>query len=218
MAPDRPRLEYQREIENPDRTRGILSPSDRQFLLEESYREDLAAQSQRNVRSRIRERLRNAILDFYVLDAYLKDQDREQVFSEPDEALREGIHANLAFLFRAGNQDIQTFESWLASGLTHIELESGSRLLIDAPTVNLSITPGESVDPDEAQAKVEAGELEALTSGELRFLLWRVGKLYGGSSEVAPELAALTAFVERFEEQTQIADARELLEDESTSE
>lgn len=218
MPQDRPRLESQREIENPDRSRGILSPHDRQFLLEESYRDDLAAQSQRNVRARIRERLRNAILDFYLLDEYLEDQDREQVFSEHNQAVREGIHANLAFLFRVANRDTETFASWMASGLTHIELDSGPRLFIEAPGVDLDITPGESVDPDEALAKMEAGEFEALTSAELRFLLWRVGKQFSGIADVTPELAALCEYVERFEEQTQIAEAREWLEDELSSE
>lgn len=216
MSGDRPQLGYAAMIEQQDRPRGILSKRDRQFLLEESYREDLAPQSQRNVRSRIRDRLRNAILDFYLLDEYLDNQDREQVFSEVDEGLEEGLHATLALLYRAADENVHTFESWFAGGLTHIELAHRSRLLIDPPSVDIDITPANSVDPTASDEKIESGNLEALTPGELRYMLWRVGKLFGGSSENGTLLGVLGEYVDRFEEQTGIAEAREMIDDTST--
>lgn len=212
MVPETPRLEYSAEIEDADRPRGILSKRDRQFLVEESYREELTPQSRRNVRSRLRERVRNAILDFYLLDEYLDERDRDSVFSGIDSGMREGLHSTMAFLYRGADSNTETFESWIEGGLTHIELEGRSRLLVDPPTVAMDITPGESVDPDAVEAKIDQGNLDDLTSAELRFLLWRAGKLFGNTDSDTPSIAGLGQYVDRFEQQTQIAEVQDLLE------
>jgi hypothetical protein len=65
-----------------ERPRGILSPTDREYLAGES---DLEPQSERRRRQLIRERGFNAILDFWLLYDYLEDRDLEQVFDQSQE-------------------------------------------------------------------------------------------------------------------------------------
>ena len=50
---------------SPDRDRGVLTQSDREFLL--GRKSDYTEQSRRQKRSRIRRRVRNAVLDFSIL-------------------------------------------------------------------------------------------------------------------------------------------------------
>lgn len=65
-----------------DRPRGVLSTADRLFLLD---RKDLAEQSQRDARYRIRERIQNAILDFEIIDSRLSEDDRKILFGNLQE-------------------------------------------------------------------------------------------------------------------------------------
>lgn len=58
-----------------DRERGILTPSDREFLLERKT--DYTEHSKKQKRNRIRRRVRNAILDFTILFEHLEDRDCE---------------------------------------------------------------------------------------------------------------------------------------------
>ena len=211
MPSGRPWFEHRKTIEETDRPRGILSKHDRQYLLDPTYREELTAQSQRNVRARIRKRLRHALLDFYLLEQNLDERDCDQVFSSIDEGLKEGIHSTLALLYRAAEKDNQTFQTWLEGGLTHIDLEEGDRILIDPPRVRMEVTPSETVVPKAANEKVRAGNLDELTAAELRFLLWRAGLRFGYQDDEDPINDVLNQYVKRFEERTQIAEVRELL-------
>lgn len=66
-------------IPDDDRPRGILSQADRQFLRGE--KEYNSEQSKRDARYRIRERVKNSILDFSILYQHLDQRDRDQIFS-----------------------------------------------------------------------------------------------------------------------------------------
>lgn len=63
-----------------ERERGILSRRDREYLLGESDIRQ-GTQHERDVRSDIRSRIQNALLDFHLLVEHLEERDREQVFS-----------------------------------------------------------------------------------------------------------------------------------------
>lgn len=218
MHSKEPGSSFSDTIEDLERPRGILSKRDRQFLLDKSYRSELADQSRRNVRARLRERLRHAILDFYLLDEYLEERDQERVFSNIDVALREGLHAVMAVLFQAANESEETFASWLEGGLTHIELEERSRLIIDEPSVEIDITLGQSVDPEITDSKIEAGRIEELSPAELRFMLWRVGRFFGNRDAENPYSRVLGEYVHRFEEETYLGEAMEMRESQSDEE
>lgn len=64
-----------------ERNRGILTSNDREYLLGE--REDIEGAYERKVRKRIRNRILNAIIDFWILDLCLDDEDLDQIF-DPD--------------------------------------------------------------------------------------------------------------------------------------
>lgn len=82
-----------------DRPRGILTKSDREYLLGEASIEP-QSDSERHVRRRIRERIRNAILDFTLIFENLEGRDRRQIFEGTDEPpLWDGAVDMLAFLY-----------------------------------------------------------------------------------------------------------------------
>lgn len=67
-----------------DRDRGILTPSDRKFLLDEV---DIKPESQRQVRQRIRERIKNSLRDYWFIRYGLSERDRKQI---GDDLFQEG--------------------------------------------------------------------------------------------------------------------------------
>ena len=84
-----------------DRERGFLSKRDRQYLRGESDIDPTSAQA-RNVRRVIRERTRNAFVDFTLVMNELRDTDREQIFDPDDEvtdAFDKGVADAIAFIF-----------------------------------------------------------------------------------------------------------------------
>lgn len=89
-------------------SRGVLSRVDREYLVGESDIEE-KSQAERNVRARIRERVRNALLDFrYLADPGLfEDRDLEQILERKDEGLEVTPETldELAFLIGEPDRD-----------------------------------------------------------------------------------------------------------------
>lgn len=81
------------------RTRGILSPADREYLRGEK---NLSSGAERNTRQRIRERVQEGLADFHLLWNLLPDRDLEQIFYPEDRDRRQDIrsssHQAFAFL------------------------------------------------------------------------------------------------------------------------
>lgn len=70
-------------IEKTERDRGVLTPSDREFLLgKKDYNH---AQAESNKKRDIRERTRNAIIDFELLFWFLEEEQSKAVFDSLDE-------------------------------------------------------------------------------------------------------------------------------------
>jgi len=105
-----------------DRPRGILTPSDRDFLL--GRKTDYTDHSRKQKRNRIRRRVRNAILDFSILFECLEERDRKTVFDPNDEdreAYTQGITDMLAFL-HLGTMGYHTpFKDMLSEGVGKAE-------------------------------------------------------------------------------------------------
>lgn len=81
-----------------DRERGILTPEDRKYLFgEKEYKHP---ESARNRRAKIRQRVRNSLLDFVVLK-YLEPRDREQIFNTDDPEIPGGLSSAFIFLYDA---------------------------------------------------------------------------------------------------------------------
>ena len=168
---------------DPDRERGVLTPSDREFLL--GRKTDYTEHSKKQKRNRIRRRIRNAILDFTIIFEHLDDRDRETVF-DPEDAEREaytrGITDMLALL-HLGTMGYSTpFKDMLARGVYKAEQElAGS----DYRMVNVyfNVDPVGQIDVDDVIDKLERGQFEEITDEELRAFV----RLLAESDDFTPE-------------------------------
>ncbi|WP_267643403.1 hypothetical protein [Haloarchaeobius amylolyticus] len=151
-----------------DRGRGILTPSDREFLL--GRKTDYTEHSKKQKRNRIRRRLRNAILDFTILFECLEERDRETVFNpdaEDREAYTQGITDMLAFLHLGTMGYYTPFKDMLAEGVNRAEQElagSDYRMV----TVDFNVDPVGQIDVDAVIDKLEGGDFEQVTDEELQ--------------------------------------------------
>ncbi|WP_254761768.1 hypothetical protein [Natrinema marinum] len=151
-----------------DRPRGILTPSDRDFLL--GRKTDYTDHSKKQKRNRIRRRVRNAILDFSILFEYMEERDRETVFdpdAEDRDAYTQGITDMLAFL-HLGTMGYHTpFKDMLSEGVGKAEQQlAGSNYRM--VNVEFSVEPVGQIDVDEVIEKLENEEFAQLTDEELR--------------------------------------------------
>jgi hypothetical protein len=158
-------------IYSTERGRGILTPSDREFLL--GRKTDYAEHSKKQKRNRIRRRIRNAILDFSILFDHLEDRDRETVFNPDDDArdaYTQGIIDMLGFLHLGTMGYYTPFKDMLAQGVNKAEQElagSDYRMV----TVDFNVDPVGQIDVDEVIDKLEFGNFEEVTDEELRALV-----------------------------------------------
>lgn len=84
----------------PDRNRGVLTTDDRDYL---TGRKNLQSGSERNTRSRIRDRVRNSVYDFEYLTSDLEERDVAQLVAEDGEVndeLFEAAEDVIGFVFR----------------------------------------------------------------------------------------------------------------------
>ena len=151
-----------------DRPRGILTPSDRDFLL--GRKTDYTDHSKKQKRNRIRRRVRNAILDFSILFEYMEERDRETVFDPDDEdrdAYTQGITDMLAFL-HLGTMGYHTpFKDMLSEGVGKAEQQlAGSNYRM--VNVEFNVEPVGQIDVDEVVDKLEHEEFAQLSDEELR--------------------------------------------------
>jgi hypothetical protein len=79
--------------EDLNRDRGILTKADREYLVGKSKIEK-ASHSERRARERIRNRLKNAILDMGLLFEHMERRDKEQVFVPDSDARSDALTAN----------------------------------------------------------------------------------------------------------------------------
>jgi len=117
------------------RPRGILTKKDREFLISQ---EDFDAQTKRDKRYRIRNRVVDAYLDFQVLETFLPEEDREKIFEE----LREkytftAISDTLQFTYSGVSDLDEEFEQALESVIVNHERKK-----------NPDVIPHVSVDID----------------------------------------------------------------------
>jgi hypothetical protein len=159
----------------PERGRGVLTQSDREFLL--GRKSDYTEQSRRQKRSRIRERVRNAVLDFSILFEHLDERDREMVFDPDDdhrEAYTRGITDVLAFLHLGTIGYYTPFKHMLAEGVNRAEqaLAGSEYRLVN---VEFNVDPVGRIDVDEVVDKLDDGRFAELTDEELQAFVRLLG-------------------------------------------
>ncbi|MFB6270017.1 MAG: hypothetical protein ABEH83_08745 [Halobacterium sp.] len=194
----------------PDRDRGVLTQSDREFLL--GRKSDYTEQSRRQKRSRIRSRVRNAVLDFTILFEHLDERDREMVFDPDDEhrdAYTRGITDMLAFLHLGTMGYYTPFKHMLSEGVNRAEqaLAGSDYRLVN---VEFNVDPVGRIDVDDVVDKLEDGRFAELTDEELQAFV----RLLGESDEFsADELREdlreqMSSFVANVEEARRLRDER----------
>jgi hypothetical protein len=110
------------------RERG-LSKNDRRFLVTGETRSGTPNESvQSNTRTRIRKRIRETIVDFWLISVYLDDYDRNLIFDKrgpiEDWEFREGIKNTMQFFYTGlDGSDLMDFETALTSAIHDAERE-----------------------------------------------------------------------------------------------
>jgi len=181
-----------------DRPRGVLSPADRAYLL--GTREMSHEQSKRNAEARIRERVREAVLDFGLLVHALPEKDRKQVFAGvEDDAFVDGLAAMLSFVYLGLREQGVPFEQVLAPAVVKAEEAYAATTLgssVEADVV-FEVTRDVGRGVSDVAARVDRGE--PVTPRELFSLVVRgAGRLDDHESVLVQVTADDDAgFVER---------------------
>ena len=191
-----------------DRPRGILTPSDRDFLL--GRKTDYTDHSKKQKRNRIRRRVRNAVLDFSILFEYMEERDRNTVFDPDDEdrdAYTQGITDTLAFLHLGTMGYYTPFKDMLSEGVGKAEQRlAGSNYRM--VNVEFNVDPVGQIDVDEVVEKLENEEFAQLTDEELRAFV-RLLTMSDGFSPEATRKEIKDRVDEFSERVTESATARE---------
>jgi hypothetical protein len=152
-----------------ERGAGLLTEKQRRYLRGEKEYDN--AQSERDMRYKIRERVKNGLLDFKILAKELEPRDRKQIFKDvrsavergdtgftEEEILREdelsGIVHAMEFLYLAADDAEIPFERTVELGVR--ETKTGG---LFAPS-NVEVTVDENIETDHESVfeKIEGGE------------------------------------------------------------
>lgn len=176
------------ELTPENRPRGILSPTDREYLC--GLKEYAQPQTDANRRQDIRERVVHGIKDFGLLFLYLDGDEREKVFEEfRDDGTEEAIASMIAFAYLGLEQDRPRFEECLEHGiLLGANRDTLFRSAGRATDVDVSISVEYKPDPEKLYRRFEEGK--ALTDAEIGVLV-RSGRIDGDDIEELNESTQL---------------------------
>lgn len=188
-----------------NRGRGILTPSDREFLL--GRKTDYTEHSKKQKRNRIRRRLRNAILDFSIFFEHLEDRDRKNVFNPESEArddYTQGIIDMLGFLHLGTMGYHVPFKDMLGQGVNRSEQKlagSDYRMV----TVDFNVDPVGQINIDEVTKKLEDGKFDEITDEDLRAFvrLLTESENFSATSMRSEMKEQMTEFLENVHEATE---------------
>jgi len=163
-----------------DRPRGILSPTDREYLC--GLKEYAQPQTDANRRQDIRERVKNGLKDFTLLWLLLERSEREKVFDElGEEETEEVIESMIAFAHLGLDRVRARMEERMQHGLLGAEnVDKLFRSAGRATDVDVSIDIDYNPDIEKLYERFEKGS--DLTDAEVGFLV-RSGRLASGDIE-----------------------------------
>lgn len=159
-----------------DRPRGILSPTDREYLCGmKDYSHD---QTELNRRQAIRERTIEGIRDFNLLWLLLEQTEWEKVMEAFDtEELNGAFSSILAFMYIGIDQDTGRMRQILERGLyLGANYDTSGRWSGRANTVDVDIDIEYEPNVDQLYERLQDGEGGQLTPGEIGALV-KAGKL-----------------------------------------
>lgn len=177
-----------------DRERGVLTSSDREYLIGKNEPE--SSQVDSNIRNRIRDRTRNAILDFWLINSHLDEKDRRMIFAPSkkddnevreleDFQFRQGLTSLIGFLYEGLSESgTLDFEEVIESGIHEIIQDNyQGPVVVD---VRLHVDVDTEYDLDEARRKFNQGE--PMTPSEIG------GLLMTGEVESGEEVLSLASY------------------------
>lgn len=172
---------------SPDDEVGLFNNRQRRYLLGESDIEP-KSNTERMMRGRIRDRVRQAVRDFTILDKNLERRDWEQIFdlgdrehSTPsdvasgdvdlaDHEVRVGLVRIIAWVYRVSKYcpSVPPFEDLVKSGVAFGESPPHVRAPTQRAEVTVEVESGEPIKLGEALEKLDASGPAALDEDELR--------------------------------------------------
>lgn len=165
-----------------DRDRGILTPADRRVLVGEAEFKP-GSNSERKARQRIRERIRNSVLDYYLLLNYLEDRDLAQAFGqdEPERVVYDDvisvINGAVGFFYAAStihpDDDEKIFETRVQQGITAAEVTRNG-VAADV-SVSIKVNREESLETLASRVREEGAEAD-ITPNQMN-TLFSAGKI-----------------------------------------
>lgn len=171
-----------RSLLNLDRDRGILTPADRRVLVGKADFPP-GSNSMRKARQRIRDRIRDSMLDFYILLNYLEERDLKLAFNQsgPEPVSYDDVisvfPAAIGFLYAASianpKVDESTFATRVQQGITNAEVVRNNA----TATVNVSITVDRGEPLEELAARVREQGIGADVSPEQMNMLLATGEV-----------------------------------------
>lgn len=169
-----PNLEVSRRIEAYkdsgmealERSRGILSKTDRDYLL--GLKKYDNKQSEANRRQDIRNRIKNSLQDFKIIWPLLGEQDRDQIFNSlDDKTVDDYIEAVISFIYLGLDGDIPRIESVIKKGIL-----AGENISSEGETkqIDVSINIDHYPDVEDAKEKLQNSPLVEFTVEEIGVL------------------------------------------------
>lgn len=159
-----------------DRPRGILSPTDRDYLC--GLKDYSHSQTELNRRQEIRERTVEGIRDFNLLWLLLEKQEWEKVIEAFEtEELNTTLSSMIAFVYMGIGQDTGRMEGILERGLYQgANYDISGRWSGRANDVTVDIDIDYEPNVEELYSRVQQGEGNSLTPAEIGSLV-QAGKL-----------------------------------------
>lgn len=174
-----------------DRPRGILSPTDRDYLC--GLKDYSHNQTELNRQQSIRERIIEGIRDFDILWLLLDESEREKIIDTFEtEGINTSFSSIVSFMYLGLDRDTDRMEDIIEQGIYQaVNYDISGRWSGGANEVSVNIDIDRYPDADELYTRFKKGEGDQLTPAEIGTLV-QAGKLD------AEDLQALEESTSRF--------------------
>ncbi len=157
-----------------DRPRGILSKTDREYLIGEKKYEHPQSDAKR--RQEIRKRIKHSLFDYHILVENLSKSEREKIFEElPSISTDLSFSSVISFLYLALDGDIERLEEIISQGVLggsfKFQIDDLKNALIDVDVEIDGIQPPDSEDLFRRLEMEREGEVSELSPAEIGFLV-----------------------------------------------
>lgn len=185
------RISLETNLKPIDRPRGILSPTDRDYLC--GLKDYSHNQTELNRQQSIRERTIEGIRDFDILWLLLEESEREKVMDAlGTEEVDASFASIISFFYLGLDRDLDRIENIIEQGIYRAEnYNISGRWSGGASEVSVNIDIDHHPDADKLYMRLKRGEEDQLTPAEIGTLV-RAGKLD------AEDLEALEKSTSRF--------------------